>query len=219
MINRLDEPAEYTVPTVPEDGKILLEKSIWENRMLTELFFTFAKIGLFTFGGGYAMIAQMKETVVEQKKWLSDEELMEVITVAESTPGPIAINLATFVGYKRKRVTGSVVATLGVVVPSVMILFLISLFLDAFMENKYVGYAFTGIKCAVAFLILRAGVEMLRKLEKRAVPRITFVATFCLMILFDIFSVSFSSVWLILMGGIFGVLFYGVFTSKREAKK
>ncbi|MBQ3027837.1 MAG: chromate transporter, partial [Lachnospiraceae bacterium] len=89
--------------------------------MLAELFFTFAKIGLFTFGGGYAMSAQIKETVVEQKGWLDEEELMQIITVAESTPGPIAINMATYVGYKKKGVAGSVMATLGVVVPSLVI--------------------------------------------------------------------------------------------------
>ena len=123
---------------------------------LSELFMTFFKIGLFTFGGGYAMISQIKEAVVEKKKWLSDDELMEIITIAESTPGPIAINLATFVGYKRKGVKGSIAATLGVILPSFIILYIISLFLDSFMENKYVAYAFSGIKCAVAFLILKA---------------------------------------------------------------
>ena len=99
-----------------------------------KLFFEFFKIGLFTFGGGYAMISQIKEAVVEKKKWLSDDELMEIITIAESTPGPIAINLATFVGYKRKGVKGSIAATLGVILPSFIILYIISLFLDSFME-------------------------------------------------------------------------------------
>ncbi len=186
--------------------------------MLAELFFTFAKIGLFTFGGGYAMIAQIKETVVEQKKWLDEEELMQIITVAESTPGPIAINMATYVGYKKKGVAGSVMATLGVVVPSLVILFTISLFLDAFLQNKYVAYAFTGIKCGVAFLILRAGIDMLKKLEKNAVSRISFGIVFVLMLLFDLLSVSFSSIWFILLGGVLGVLLYAVFSPKKEVE-
>ena len=186
--------------------------------MLAELFFTFAKIGLFTFGGGYAMIAQIKETVVEQKGWLDEEELMQIITVAESTPGPIAINMATYVGYKKKGVAGSVMATLGVVVPSLVILYIVSLFLDAFLQNKYVAYAFTGIKCGVAFLILRAGIDMLKKLEKNAVSRISFGIVFVLMLLFDMLSVSFSSSWFILLGGVLGVLLYAVFSPKKEVE-
>ncbi|MBQ8799487.1 MAG: chromate transporter [Lachnospiraceae bacterium] len=187
--------------------------------MLAELFLTFAKIGLFTFGGGYAMIAQIKEVVVEQKKWLDDEELMQIITVAESTPGPIAINMATYVGYKKKGIAGSAMATLGVVVPSLVILFTISLFLDAFLQNKYVAYAFTGIKCGVAFLILRAGLGLFQKIEKRAIPRITFGIVFVLMILFDLFAISFSSVWFILMGGVLGIALYAVFSPKKEGKE
>ena len=183
--------------------------------MLLELFFTFAKIGLFTFGGGYAMIAQIKETVVEQKGWLDEEELMQIITVAESTPGPIAINMATYVGYKKKGLAGSAMATLGVVVPSLVILYVISLFLDAFLQNRYVAYAFTGIKCGVAFLILRAGIDLLKKLEKRVVPRITFGVVFGLMVLFDLLSVHFSSVWFILLGGVLGIVLYAVLSPKE----
>lgn len=186
--------------------------------MLAELFLTFAKIGLFTFGGGYAMIAQIKEVVVEQKKWLDDEELMQIITVAESTPGPIAINMATYVGYKKKGVAGSAMATLGVVLPSLVILFIISLFLDTFLQNKYVAYAFTGIKCGVAFLILRAGFGLLKKVEKGWIPRLTFGVVFALMILFDLLSVSFSSVWFILMGGVLGIVLYAVLAPKKEVQ-
>ena len=186
--------------------------------MLFKLFFTFAKIGLFTFGGGYAMIAQIKETIVEQKRWLDEEELMQIITVAESTPGPIAINMATYVGYKKKGLAGSAMATLGVVLPSLVILYVISLFLDAFLQNKYVAYAFTGIKCGVAFLILRAGIDLLKKMEKCAVPRITFGSVFVLMIVFDLWSISFSSVWFILMGGVLGIVLYAVLSPKKEVE-
>lgn len=187
--------------------------------MLAELFLTFAKIGLFTFGGGYAMIAQIKEVVVEQKKWLDDEELMQIITVAESTPGPIAINMATYVGYKKKGIMGSAMATLGVVLPSLVILYVISLFLDAFLQNKYVAYAFTGIKCGVAFLILRAGWGLFQKIEKRLIPRLTFGVVFALMILFDLLSVSFSSIWFILMGGVLGIVLYAVLSPKKEVER
>lgn len=184
-----------------------------------ELFFTFFKIGLFTFGGGYAMISQIKEAVVENKKWLSDDELMEIITIAESTPGPIAINLATFVGYKRKGVTGSILATLGVVLPSLIILYAISLFLDSFMENKYVAYAFSGIKCAVAFLIIKAGTDLFMKLSKKIIPVMIFSLVFITMILFDVFAVSFSSVIFIIAGGILGIIHYSKSFEKKEENK
>ena len=187
--------------------------------MLLSLFLTFFKIGLFTFGGGYAMIAQIKESIVENKKWLTDDELMEIITIAESTPGPIAINMATYIGYKKKGVLGSAFATLGVVLPSMIIIYVISLFLEQFMANKYVAYAFVGIKCAVAFLIIKAGLGIFKKLPKKAAPLITFGLVFGLLILFELFSVSFSSVFFILLGGIFGIVYYGLIFQKKEDKK
>ena len=187
--------------------------------MLAELFFTFAKIGLFTFGGGYAMIAQIKEIVVEQKKWLDDEELMQIITVAESTPGPIAINMATYVGYKKKGVAGSAMATLGVVVPSLVILYVISLFLDTFLQNKYVAYAFVGIRCAVAFLILRAGMNMMQKMEKKILPLSVFGAVFVLMLLCEVFGWGISSIVLILLGGIIGIFAYALPVFRKEVEK
>ena len=122
--------------------------------MIFALFWEFFKIGLFTFGGGYAMISQLRDIVCEKKKWINDEELMEIISVAESSPGPIAINMATYVGYKKGKILGSIMATLGVVLPSVIIIFIISLFLNEFMSIKYVKYAFYGINSAVAFLII-----------------------------------------------------------------
>ena len=103
---------------------------------LFDLFFTFFKLGLFTFGGGYAMIANLREVVLEKKQWLDEEDLMQVITIAESTPGPIAINMATYVGYQQWGIIGSTCATFGVVLPSFVIIFIISFMLDAFMQNR-----------------------------------------------------------------------------------
>ena len=183
--------------------------------MLLTLFWTFFKIGLFTFGGGYAMIAQVKETIVEKKEWLSEDELLQIITIAESTPGPIAINMATYIGYKKKGVLGSAFATLGVVLPSLMIIFAISLFLDAFMQNVYVQYAFTGIKCAVAFLILKAGWNLFVKMQKKPLPLATFFAVFALLIVLELFSREFSSIFLILIGGVIGIFAYAVFAPKK----
>lgn len=186
-------------------------------KLLLTLFLTFLKIGVTTFGGGYAMIANFQETIVEKKKWLTEDEFMEIITVAESTPGPIAINVATFVGYKKKGFLGSLFATLGVVLPSLVIIFVISLVLDQFMENVYVQYAFNGIKVAVAFLIARAGINLFKKMEKKILPIICFSIVLILVILFEIFSISFSSIFYILIGGIIGIFAYSII--KRPKSK
>jgi chromate transporter len=176
---------------------------------LAELFLTFAKIGLFTFGGGYAMIANIREVVTEQKKWLDEEELVQVIAVAESTPGPIAINLATYAGYKLRGIPGSLAATCGVIVPSLAIIYTISLFLDAFMANTIVASAFVGIKCAVAFLILKAGFDMFQKLEKKPIPMAVFFAVLASMLAMELLSIQLSSIVLILAGGLMGIALYG----------
>ena len=123
---------------------------------MLELFLTFAKIGLFTFGGGYAMISLIEDICVEQKKWITHEEMVNVTIVAESTPGPIAINCATYVGYRQKGFLGSMVTTLGIVLPSFVIIYIISMFLDNFLEITVIASAFKGIKLAVGLLILNS---------------------------------------------------------------
>lgn len=182
-----------------------------------DLFFTFFKLGLFTFGGGYAMIANIRDIVLEKKNWLTEDELFQVITIAESTPGPIAINLATYVGYQKRGVIGSALATLGVVLPSFVIIYLISFVLDAFMTNPYVAGAFDGIKCAVAFLIIRAGWGMLKKLEKKPLPVITLCMTVGLMLTFEVLAVEVSTVVFILVGGVCGMVAYGLLSRKEAA--
>lgn len=184
--------------------------------MLFSLFYEFFKIGLFTFGGGYAMISQIKEIVVEKRKWIDEEELMQIITIAESTPGPIAINMATYVGYKKSKVLGSVMATLGVVLPSVVIIFIISLFLKDFMNIKFVKYAFYGINSAVAYLIIKTAISLFKKLEKKVIPMLCFIAVFILMIIFEIFAISFSSIYFILIGGIIGIFAYSILLPKPK---
>ena len=178
------------------------------NQILA-LFLTFARIGLFTFGGGYAMISNIREVVVAQKKWLDEEELVQIIAVAESTPGPIAINLATYTGYKMQGVPGSIAATGGVVLPSLSIIYVISLFLDAFMSNSIVASAFVGIKCAVAFLILKAGMDMSAKLSRTPLTWALFLLTFGAMLLAELAAVELSSIVLILAGGMIGIAVYG----------
>lgn len=184
---------------------------------LFDLFFTFFKLGLFTFGGGYAMIANIRDIVLEKKKWLTEDELVQVITIAESTPGPIAINLATYVGYNKRGVLGSACATVGVVLPSFVIILLISKVLDFFMENPYVAGAFDGIKCAVAFLIIRAGWGMMKKLDKKPLPIIVLCLTIGAMLTFKLLAMELSTVVLILVGGVIGIVAYG-WLGRKEAK-
>ena len=138
--------------------------------MLLELFLTFAKIGMFTFGGGYAMISVIENTCVERKKWITHEELMDMTVIAESTPGPIAINCATYVGYKMAGFWGAVWATIGMILPSFVVIYAISMFLDRFLEITVIANAFKGIQVAVGILILNAAINMIRKMKKKPSP-------------------------------------------------
>ena len=167
--------------------------------ILLDLVLTFAKVGLFTFGGGYAMIALIENACVERKAWITHDEMMDVTVIAESTPGPIAINCATYVGYKQKGFAGAVVATLGMVLPSFLIIFLISMFLDNFLDIRWVAHAFLGIRIAVGILILDAAIRMIRKMHKRLVPRMIMVCSAVAMFLIDIFALRFSSIALMMV--------------------
>ena len=167
-----------------------------------ELFFIFFKVGLFTFGGGYAMIPYIKEELVEKRKWMTNDEILELIAICESTPGPIAINMATYVGYTRKKFLGSLASTIGVIIPSFVIIFIISLFFKKFMEIKIIKYAFFGINCAIAFLIFKAGIDMFINSNKNIFNICVFIITLILMILFELLSIHFSSIYLIIIGGV-----------------
>lgn len=175
---------------------------------MLELFWTFFKIGLFTFGGGYAMIAVVEDTCVGQKKWITHEEMMELIVIAESTPGPIAINCATYVGYKEKGILGSAAATVGMVLPSLIIIYAISLFLNNFLEIGIVASAFRGIRVGVGVIIINAGVKLLKDVPKSGLPRIILLCAFGAMMLINIFAVDFSTVWLLVAAGTVGLAAY-----------
>ena len=179
------------------------------------LFVEFFKVGLFTFGGGFAMIPLIKEVVLKYN-WLSEPEFYDFIGVCESTPGPVAINMATYIGYQRKKILGSILATLGVVLPSVIIIFIISLFFDKFLANQYVAYAFVGIKACVAFLILKAALGMIKKMEKKLIPILVFSIVLILMLLFELFAINFSSIILILVGGIIGIITNSIVNRKKS---
>ena len=176
-------------------------------RRLLELFGVFFKIGLFTFGGGYAMISLIGHEIGERRRWISPDELTEVFAIAESTPGPIAVNCATYVGYRREGVAGGVWATLGVVMPSFIIIYAISLFFERFMALSVVANAFRGIQVAVAFLILRAGLRLAVRLPRRGFELGVCVAAALLVLAINALGWRFSTVWLILCGGVAGLLF------------
>ena len=171
-------------------------------RLLLSLFLTFAKIGLFTFGGGYAMISLIENACVEKKQWITHDEMMNVTVIAESTPGPIAINCATFVGYKQKGLAGAIAATVGIVLPSFCIIFLISMLLDNFLEIAWIAHAFMGIKIAVGILILDAALKMIGKMPKKPMPLTIMACAFLAMLLIDIFSLHVSSIALMLMAAV-----------------
>ncbi len=184
--------------------------------ILLDLFLTFAKIGLFTFGGGYAMISLMENACVERKRWITHDEMMDVTVIAESTPGPIAINCATYVGYKQKGLTGSIAATLGMVLPSFCIIFLISGFLDNFLEIAWIAHAFMGIRLAVGILILDAAIRMIGKMPKKPVPLTIMFCAFLAMLLIDFFALRISSVTLMLTAAAVSL---AIFMVKRNAGK
>ena len=145
--------------------------------------------------------------------------MLEIIEIAESTPGPIEINIATYIWYLQGKVLGSIAATLGVVLPSLTIIFIISLFFDKFIANVYISYAFVGIKCAVSFLIIKAALGMLKKMQKNALNIILFSISFITMILLELFSVNFSSIFLIIIGGIIGLVTNSIIHNKKEVQE
>lgn len=174
-------------------------------KKLLQLALTFLKIGAFTFGGGYAMIALLENEFVARKKWLEQNEFIDMVAIAESTPGPIAINSATYIGYRVGGFPGAVVSTLAVSLPSFVIIYIISLFLDRFLALSWVAYAFHGIRVCVIWLILSAGGKMLKSLEKTVFHYAIFLSVSLLLVTLSVLAVSFSSIWPILFCGMIGV--------------
>lgn len=189
-----------------------------EMKLLSDLFLTFTKIGLFTFGGGYAMVPVIEHACVDQKQWITHDDMMNITVIAESTPGPIAINCATFVGYRQKGLIGAITATLGIVLPSLMIIFLIALLLDGFLEITVIRNAFKGIKLAVGLLILDAALRMIRKMPKKPLPRLIMGGTALMMTIITFFSLRFSSVSLMLCAGLVSLSLYALRNGKAGKK-
>lgn len=174
------------------------------------LFWTFFKIGLFTFGGGYAMISIIHKESVEKNKWISEEDMNNIVVVAESTPGPIAINSATFIGYKVGKFLGAVFAVLGVALPSFIIILLISLFLNEFKNLTVIEYAFEGIRAAIIILMTEAIFKLSKPLDKNALFYALLVTSFILNFFFDVSAI------LIIVSGIIIGLFRELLKSKKK---
>lgn len=182
---------------------------------LWNIFITFFKIGAFTFGGGYAMISILEEDLVSNKKWITSADMLDMLVIAESTPGVIAVNTATSVGYKLRGVFGSLIATLGVVLPSFLIIFGLSFAIDALNDNLWYKAAFTGIQACVTILIINAFIKMSKNINKDWFSITLLLAAFAVAVFTD-----FDVIFLILIGGVLGVVYALIkeAVSKKKAK-
>ena len=187
--------------------------------VLIELFMTFAKIGLFTFGGGYAMLSIIEDICVEKKNWITHDEMMNITVIAESTPGPIAINCATYVGYKKGKLPGAILATLGVAVPSFVIIFVISMFLEGFLEIAWIAHAFQGIKLAVGILILDAALKMIRKMPKKRLQMGILISAFAVILLINVLNLHLSSVVVMIAAASISVAFFLAGERRRKEEQ
>ena len=188
-----------------------------EVKSLGTLFFTFFKIGLFTFGGGYAMIALLEEEFIQRRKWLDKDEFLDMTAIAESTPGPVAINSATYLGYKLAKVPGAATATVAACLPSFLIIYAISLFFEQFTQLTVIASAFKGIQVCVIYLIFSAGVRMLKALDKSPFATGVLAAVMLVMVGLSLAGVSVSSILLILLSGAAGVAAW-LISRRKEGK-
>ena len=186
------------------------------KHILLSIFLSMLKIGCFAFGGGYAIIALLESEFISKRKWIDHDEFLDVVAIAESTPGPIAINVATYIGYKLKGFWGALIATIGICFPSFVIMYLVSLFYEQFMEIKFVAAAFKGVQICVVYLIAAAGLKTLKKMKKTPLNIIVFSITCVGMIFCTLFNIH-ASVGFILAAGIFGLLVF--FIKQRKAKR
>ena len=183
---------------------------------LSSLFIEFAKVGAVMFGDGYAMLAMMDSEFIEKRQWITEDELSNLTIVAESTPGPIAINCATFTGYKQAGVPGAIAATLGVIFPA----WLIAMGLEYVLHFPVVANAFAGIQVAVCLLIVRAGWTMIQKMLKKSKAK-ALQAAICTvscasLVLIELFDWNFSTIYMLVIGGVLGwLLFRQVKTDKK----
>ena len=183
----------------------MIRKGI-KMKIFFDLLLCFAKIGLFTFGGGYAMISFIEDECVNRKKWITHDEMMNITVIAESTPGPVAINCATYVGYKKAGFWGAVFATVGMIIPSFAVIYIISVAIKDFLSYPIVVKAFKGIQVAVGILILNAAVNMIGKMKKKLLPLVIMIISFLAMMIINIFSFNFSSILIMLIAGVINLI-------------
>ena len=194
--------------------------TVKKRSLIWEIFISLFKIGLFTFGGGYAMIALLENEYVTKRKWLEKEEFLDLVVIAESTPGPIAINASTYIGYKTAGLIGAIAGTVGMCLPSFIIIYTISLFLDSFLEISLIASAFRGIQVCVVYLILSAGIKMLKGMKRNALNISIVSAVIICMVLFALLSVNFSSIFYILISAVVGLAVYvGGLIRGKEVKE
>ena len=188
-------------------------------RLLT-LFLTFLKVGALTFGGGYAMIPIIQNEVTKKRKWITDTEILDIIVISETTPGPIAVNTATYVGYKVNGILGSIFATFGLALPSFIIIFVISYFYKDIMQWQVIQAAFKGLKVGVIILLINAVIKLKKNVKFDLISIILFVLTLAIMILSTIFDFGFKylSLCLILFGLLIGIVLTAL-SKKKEIKK
>ena len=185
-----------------------MEKKYSKARLMLILFLQMFKIGAFAFGGGYTIIALLDEEFVKNRKWIDHDEFMSVLAIAESTPGPIAINVATYIGYKLTNWFGSVVTTIAVVLPAFLMMYVVSIFYDTFMANVYIAAAFKGVQVCVVYVIAAAGFRMLKKMKKKPLNWCILAATIVLMISLNLMGMRISSIVYILISGMIGLAVY-----------
>ena len=181
-------------------------------KKIGELFISFFKIGLFTFGGGAAMIALLNDELVKKRGWLKESDLLDYFAIAQCTPGIIAINTATMAGYEVGKKIGSAVATFAVILPSLIIITLIASILQNYMQNEYVLHAFNGIRAAVVAIIAQVVISLWQKNIKNYASGGIFVLCLCGLLVF-----SLSPIWIIIIGLIIGV-FWQLFLRFKEKK-
>lgn len=191
-------------------------------KKLLSIFFDFFKIGLFTFGGGYAMISLIEKTFVEKRKYVTEEELLDIISIAEATPGVMAVNSATYIGKKVLGFLGSLFATIGVVLPSFLIILLISFFYEKFIQIEWIGAIISGLMIAVTFLIFRAAIKLFKSAKKDWVSYLLLSLSFTGLLSVKFFKINFSTIYMILIGGAFSLIVYFItylVNKKKEEKE
>lgn len=167
------------------------------------------------------MLSLLENEFVNKKHWIEADEFSDMIAVAESTPGPLAVNSATYIGYRIAKIPGAVLATVAVCIPSFLIIYLISLFFDRFLSLPYVGFAFRGIQVCVIYLIISTGIKLIAQLKRSVFNYVILSLTIVAMVCFSLFNVSFSAVFYILISGGAGLLFYTIsyIGNKKDERK